>query len=181
MVWVAVWGGVVFAQEQDCDADHGLPPATWAAADDGVLEITSEVEPGGGVTVQIQAEATLADLHFSWVQEPVSVPDGFVALRVDAPAEAYLDALALDYVTVLHLRLEVLRDGQLVGYIPVPASFLAWPLGASFAPVVWDEVSQGKDAPNGLLSDKVRAAFGDALSPDAWASPPRFSADAKRE
>lgn len=75
----------------------------------------------------------------------------------------------------------VADHGVLQNTVAAPAAFVVWPLGPLFAPLVWDRATQELEAPNGVLSDTVRAEFGDELLDSTWAQPTLTPLDAKRE
>jgi hypothetical protein len=167
------------AQEvDDCDADHAGAPAEWVAAQDGTFELVFDTDPD--MSVEIEAEAAISELTYDWIQGPYQSESGHFAIRMEPPAGAFLDDIALDYATVLRVRVVASRDDHPALSFGAMPAFLAWPLGPENAPVVWDRATQQQEAPNGVLNDTIRASI-TLFSSDAWVQAPRRHAAVKPE
>lgn len=52
------------------------------------------------------------------------------------------------------------RDGIVEYGRSAPPAYLAWPSGSDLPAVVWDQPTADLEAPNGLLSEVIRAELG---------------------
>ena len=179
-VWLIV--GSAFAQDFVCETEAASDPPIvpmWTSAADGVTELVMEVDPA--LAVELQLEASFAELAHAWTQGPYNADvTGHLAIRVAPPEGAFLDAAALDYVTVLRAFVLARREGRTEIARRAPPAFLAWPNGQDQPAVVWDRTTAESNAPNGVLSETVRTAFGD-LPPNVWVQPSRHNTNPNRE
>lgn len=146
-------------------------PATleWIALGDRLaLEVVSEP----GTSFSVQYEARLGALSYAWETGPFYADEAGTFLVVPVPpAEAWLDPLALDYVTVLKASVIINRaDGRWTGRILAPPAFLVWPDGLQGVPVLWNLDRVRRDAPGGVLSAELRAHLGPDIAD--WVLPP---------
>ncbi|MEQ1570026.1 MAG: hypothetical protein ABMA64_30615 [Myxococcota bacterium] len=140
----------------------------WVLGADGRFAPHATVDPSYVFVVSV--EASFGGASAGWVQGPVK-PDsaGLLVLSIAAPAEAWLDAAAGDYLTGMRVRLVGTGPlGTLTLY--APPSFLAWPAGLAGGEVVWDQATAERVAPNGVVSPAVQATL-TGLPAGAWVQP----------
>jgi hypothetical protein len=129
-----------------------------------------DVDPS--ISIDLVLSASLAGLATKWAQGPyVADYTGQLVVRLDIPPEAFLDNAALDYLTGVRVTLVGSTDGHKVFDTRAPGVFLAWPFGEAAGPVVWDKATAATNAPNGIVSELVRASFG-TLPSNVWVRPP---------
>lgn len=141
----------------------------WETAQDGVVELKADLDPA--LEASISVEAALAGLQTSWTQGPYAGEGGVVTVRLAVPPEAFLDEAAVDYLTVLRVRV-LAEDVEGHGFqVRAPNAYLTWPSGAQGAGVVWDPARAEADAPGGVVNATLRASLG-ARSEGHWIQPP---------
>jgi hypothetical protein len=134
-----------------------------------MFELQADVDPA--LTFTLSVEAGLSGLHTGWTQGPYRANEqGVVTARLIPPSEAFLHEVALDYLTVLRVRLTGTGEDGSVLIIRAPNAFLAWPNGQQAGPVVWDRATAAVEAPNGVVSETVRTSLGE-LPEGAWVQP----------
>ena len=109
------------------------------------------------LTYTLEIRARLGALKHSWAQAITVDSQGDVSAAIVPPADAFLDALAEDYVTDLAIVL-VGRDdqGKVAMRWGAPGAFLAWPGGERDPAVVWDKAAMAQEAPMGVVDDTIR-------------------------
>jgi hypothetical protein len=174
-------GGPASAGELVCsegvDLEATLAAPRWVPDALDRLQLHADLPQGYAYTVDVRAR--LGPLKHEWSEGPFDVDDeGALVVSIHPPDGAFLDVLAIDYVTGLRVRV-VGRDKAGTEHLIVsaPAAFLAWPDGRGAGSVLWDASRMATEAPLGIVDDALRDQADNGLvdrilPPIRYAEPP---------
>lgn len=139
--------------------------------------LVAELPPGAW---EIRAEVILGGLRHAWTVQHTAVEGRVSLVDLAVPADAWLDDLAATYLTHLGVKLVGTTDAARGHVVRAPRAWLVWPTGPSAAPVVWDEATQQRAAPLGVLDPALAALALAAEAETTWVVPPIATAPVQR-
>jgi hypothetical protein len=162
-----------FAQEppleDGCPAEYVSRAPDIQQQPDGTVLVTADVPDG--MNTELHLRVAMAGLSTSWIQGPYTSTEGSLYATIDLPSEAFLHPFAEDYLSSLRVRMYSVDEGGLKHEFQDSAvRMLAWPDGPAGMPAVWDRETAAIRAPNGVVSDALRASLD--LEPDDFVVPP---------
>lgn len=166
-------GGALIDIEADPDEAAARPE--WVTTADG---LALELLVPAGLTYRVVYEVRLGSLGYRWEEGLTASEGGVVSVPFEPPPEAFLDDLALDYLTDLRARVIGSTEGGSEPFVVwSPPGFLAWPHGPVGGCELWDQALVDSLAPNGVVSATARASVpagftGRVLAPIDRAGPP---------